>query len=334
MDQSAPITWLINQINTIVASGASSAAGAIATAITPLVSICFGIYVMLITINYLRGAETEPVMDFGMRCVGFAIVISMGLNAANYTSMVIPIVTGLGGDLANAVSGGTVTANSLDTLALAYLQIINDGFTAADGFSGFTYIGTLLLVVLKSIIVIIGLVPFLVAATLAIIVANTGSFIVAMVGPIFFGCLLFPATRQYFSAWVNTAFSYALIPLMVAVIATISVGLSKTMMTQAGGGAGGTLIDASFTSVFLCAIGNLILLFLIKQVSALASSLSAGGINAAMPGGIGSAASAIGARHGVGRGMARGMASGARGAVSGARWVASKINSNSIRKAG
>jgi len=329
MDQSAPITWLINQINLIVSSGASAAAGAIATSITPLVSICFGIYVMLITINYLRGAETDPVMDFGMRCVGWAVVIGLGLNASNYTSIVIPIVTGLGGDLANAVSGGTVTANSLDQLALTYLQIINDGFTAADGFSGFTYIGTEILVTLKAVIVIFGLVPFLVAATLAIIVANTGSLLVAMVGPLFFAALLFPATRQYFSSWVNTAFSYALIPLFIAVIATISVGLSQQMINQPGGG---TLVDASFTSVFLSAIGNLILLFLLKQVSALASSLSAGGINASMPGGIGSAAAGV---RNFGRQSFRD-AQGAARAYQGLKSAGSALSNrfNSIRKAG
>ena len=288
MDEAAPITWLIAKINAVVSSGAATAAGTIASTIAPLVSVCFGIYIILICVNYMRGSETEPVIDFGMRMAGFAIVIGLGLNASNYTTIVIPIITGLGDDLASAVSGGSVTAGTLDELALHYLTIIGDGFESAERLFFPTNITQLIIIGLKSIIIAFGLVPFLVAAALALIVASVGSLLVAMVGPLFFAFLIFPVTRQYFSAWVNTALSYALIPLFVAVVALISVGISKEMLS-----AGGTLSGTSFKSVFLASVGNLTLLFLVRQVSSLAASLSAGGINAAMPGSIGTLASAI-----------------------------------------
>src|SRR5690349_10749937 len=132
MDQAAPLTWLIGRINELVSSGAESTAAAISSTVAPLASVCFGIYVLLITINYMRGAESDPVMDFMVRCIGFAVVIGLGLNTDTYASVVIPIITGLGGDLANAVSGGTATAGSLDQLALYYLKIMSDGFDAVE----------------------------------------------------------------------------------------------------------------------------------------------------------------------------------------------------------
>ena len=189
----------------------------------------------------------------------------------------------------------------------------------------------MLLYFMKFVCVLVGLIPFLVAATLCIIVADVGSVLVAMVGPLFFAFLIFPATRQYFSSWLNTALSYALIPVFVAVIATISVGLSKTMLSGSG-----SLDDVSLKAVFLASMGNLTLLFLLKQVSALASSLSAGGINASMPGSIGTLASAI--RSG-GAGTAREIRAGIAGyratknaGKAAGRWAANKFNS--IRKAG
>lgn len=297
MESSAPITWLVDKINEIVSSGATDVASNIATTITPLVSIGFGIYMLLITLNYMRGAESEPVLDFGMRCAGFAVIVGLGLHADNYASIIVPIVTGLGSDLSNAVSGGTVSAGTLDQLALWYLEIIAKGFLKAGEVGGLAGLQIKMLVFLKAAVIMLGLIPFLAAATLTIIVADVGSVMVAMVGPLFFACLLFPATRQYFSAWLNTAFSYSLVPIMVAVIASISVGISKEMLSS-----GATLDRADFGDVFLAALGNLILLFLLKQVSSLASSLSAGGINAAMPGGIGSASGSI--YHG-GKGTAR-----------------------------
>lgn len=279
---------------------------------------------ILICVNYMRGSGTEPVIDFGMRCAGFAVIIGLGLNAGNYAGMVIPIVTGVGEDLALAVSGGTASAGSLDQLALHYLKIIEEGYksVAAQWFPA--NIGPFILYGFKAALIIVGLIPFLVAAALTLIVADVGSLLVAMVGPIFFAFLIFPVTRQYFSAWLNAALSYALMPVFVAVIALISVGISKEMLLV-----GSTLSEVSLKSVFLASIGNLILVFLIRQVSSLASALSAGGINAAMPGSIGTVASGLN-RHAKDFGKA------ARHAVGGAdRLLDTAQNSrNSIRKAG
>ena len=337
MNEAAPITWLIAKINEVVSSGAVAAAGNIASTITPLVAACFGIYIILISISYLRGSASEPVIDFGMRCAAFAVVIGLGLNAGNYAAIIIPIVTGVGDDLANAVSGGSVTAGTLDQLALHYLNIISESFERAEGLSFPSNISALLLVGVKTVVIALGLVPFLVAATLALIVASVGSLLVAMVGPLFFAFALFPATRQYFSAWVNTALSYALMPLFVAVIAMISVGISKEMLVV-----GGSLSETSFKSIFLASIGNLTLLFLIRQVSSLASSLSAGGINAAMPGGVGSLASGVkssytGSKREGSLQFAKNVGKGAgyaAGRGAGQLLSAAQNRGNSIRKAG
>ena len=329
MNEAAPLTWLIGRINEIVSSGAAATATALATTITPLVSICFGIYILMITLSYMRGSESEPVLDFGLRCLGFAVVIGLGLNADNYGAVVIPIVTGLGGDLASAASNGTATANTLDQLALHYFKIITDGYAAIEGARFPANITSNFIMALKVTIVLLGLVPFLVACALAIVIANVGSLIVAMVGPLFFACLLFPATRQYFSAWVNTAFSYALIPLMVAVIAMIAANISKEILSS-----GSDLNQASLKSIFLAAMGNLTLLFVLQTVSALASSLSAGGINAAMAGGVGAAASTI---RNSARGTVREAKSLGKTAAAGygaARAIAGLLRPNSIRKAG
>lgn len=331
MDESAPLTWIIGKINDIVAAGADTVATGIANGVAPLASACFGIYVILMTVNYMRGAETEPAIDFMLKMASWALIIGLGLNAANYNAVISPIVTGLGTSLANIVSGGSVTANTLDQLALTYLNIINEGFTAAESIGGLEGFGVTVLVFFKALIVIVGLVPFLIAATLFIIVANVGSAIIAMVGPLFFACLLFPATRQYFSSWVNTAFSYALIPMIIAVVASISVGLSQAMIPT-----GMTLDNVPFKTVFLASIGNLILLFFVKQVAAIASSLSAGGINASMPGSVGTWASGI--RSGIGKSAkeARAMGKGAAAAwrMGGQAKQAIANRFNSIRKAG
>jgi len=331
MNEKAPITWLIDQINQLVGSGVDKAAGALTGAITPIIAACFGIYIILICINYMRGAETEPVIDFCMRIAGFAIIIGIGLNAKTYSGIVIPIVKNLGNDLAGVMTGGSSSSGTLDDLALHYFGILDRSLTEASSPIFPRNIGPLSAYYIKAALILLGLIPFLVAATVTIIIANVGSIMVAMVGPLFFAFLLFPATRQYFSAWVSTALSYALIPVFVAVISIISIGLSKEMFT----GGNDTITETSLTTVFLASIGNLTLLFLLRQVSSLASSLSAGGINAAMPGSIGTLASGI--KNSV-AGTAKeikGIKQWNKGRIAARRKKAAKANqNNSIRKAG
>ena len=294
-DEKAPITWVIAQIHDVVGSGAIATATAIAETITPLVSICFGIYAILMAVNYMRGAESEPVMGLMLRVVGFCLVVGIGLNMANYADFVVPIVTGLGSDLASVVSGGGVSVGTLDKLALYYLEIVDKGYQSAHDVGGLDGVGVMVLFVLKAAIVMLGLVPFLVLATALLVIADVGSIMVASVGPLFFAALIFPATRQYFSAWLNTMVSYALIPLLVAVVAIVSISISQKILLIDGG----TLADVSFKRVFLVAIGNLILLFLLRQVNALASSLSAGGINVAQPGSLRAGARNMGSAAGI-----------------------------------
>lgn len=340
MDEKAPITWLIHEINQLVSTGASAGASAIATMIAPLAAACFGIYIILVCVNYLRGAESEPVMDFGMRMASFAVVIGLGLSASTYVSTIVPIVTGIGPDIANAISGGTVNAGTMDQLGVRYFGILSEGYDTVSQLSGTSYLVALPIYLFKAVLLFLGILPFFVIATLLLIVADVGSVIVAILGPIFFAFALFPATRQYFSAWLNTALSYALMPVIIAVITVVAVSISQKMIGTT------TLVDVPLITIFYASIGNLVLLGLLAQVSSLASSLSAGGINAGVPGGAGGVLSLVKGFAGV---SARGMRGGARvlgatgryggkaaayGYLSGRSVIDRVRNINSIRKAG
>ena len=322
MDQSLPVTWLVGRIHDTLLTSATAAAKIIAVEIMPLVAICFMIYMILITLNYMRGHEEVLVVDFGLRMASWSLIIGVGLNADAYASTVIPIVTGLGGDLANAITGGDSAAGAIDQMIASLLLAIQAATGELSDLDFFDGAMAYIMVAFKILLILIGYIPLLIAAAIAIVIADSGAILVAAVGPIFFAFALFPATRQYFSAWLNTVISLMLVPILVAIVALASINIANEIM-----------VDSTFTTVFIGVICNLILMVLIKQVSALASSLSAGGINMAMPkGGIGSAASAI--RSGAQTTMqaGRGVASGYRGAKNVAGAVANKFNS--LRKAG
>jgi type IV secretion system protein VirB6 len=202
--------------------------------------------------------------------VGFSVVIGIGLNQSNYASYIVPIVTGTGGDLAGVIPGADGVAD-LDRMLQFYGTIIQK---AMEETAHLETILEFLMVLLKSAIVLVGLMPFIVLASVTLAIAECGIHIIAMVGPLFFGALLFPATRQYFSAWLNSALSYALLPLMVSTVSLISVGISKEALSEDG-----TLQNATLSSVITASVINWILVYLVKEAKSLASSLSSGGIS-------------------------------------------------------
>jgi type IV secretion system protein VirB6 len=322
MDDAAPISWMLGQWNQLLTGALNGVSSQISSAITPLVAACFGIYMMLIAVNYARGAESEPIYDFALRCAAWALIIGLGLSASGYTGTVVPIVEGLGTDLANAASGGTLQEGALDKLMLVYLKIVEDGFTNADG------IAQTILMSLKAAIVILSLFPFLIVATLTLFVTMVGVKLVVAVGPIYFGFLLFPATRSYFMSWLNAVWSLCLIPLFVAIVASAGVGLSQQMLGSSLGS------DTTFSQVFLAGFCNLFLAVAVKFVAGLAQSLSSGGFNMGTMPGVAAAANAI---RSFGRGTSRDL-KGMRefdkrgGAALGA--LGAKLRGNSIRKAG
>jgi type IV secretion system protein VirB6 len=322
VNEAAPVSWLLDQLNQLLDNALSAVSSQIASTVTPLAAACFGIYVILIAVNYARGAESMPVYDFALRCAAWALIIGLGLSASGYTGTVVPIVRGLGTDLANAASGGTLQEGALDKLLLTYLQIVSDAFLNADG------VVQTIIVAVKALLVVGCLLPFVVVAALTLLTSSVGLALVAAVGPIYFAFLLFPATRAWFTTWINAIWSFSLIPLFVATVASIGVGLSQQMLGSSLGS------DTTFAQVFMASFGNLLLAFLVKFVAGLAGSLSAGGFNFGSAKGVAHAASAI-------RDSARGTARDLRGVRgfdqrSGAALgrIGSAFRSNSMRKAG
>lgn len=280
-----PITGLIDTIVTKLTDVANIAAGTIATTISPLLAVCFGIYIILMTANHMRGEAGLPIIDFFLKMAAWALIIGIGLNASNYTTTVIPIVVGIGDDIATVVTNGSQNVNSLDMLALAYMKIIDDGFAAVpDGIGG---LSTLAIVLLKSAMVLLGIAPLLVAATITLVAAKVGSLLIAMVGPIFFGFALFPATRSYFSAWLNSVVSFALVPVFIGAISLISIQISTSFLANSSG----QIVEVTFKDLFIASIINWVLIYLIRLSTSLASQLSGGGAQFSTNAGLMSAAS-------------------------------------------
>lgn len=268
----APISSMINMITTPLATALSTYAGGLITAMTAPVGVCFIIWVIIKASHMMKGMDESSLLDFGWFLLSFFIVLAM---MTTYETGLMPWIN----DLANSGVAGETT---LDQVAIYYVGIFDASDTeVANIINPLERIPMMITVGIKEFIVLVGLVPFLIAATLIYLSLKVGLMMVLALGPIFLALGLFPATRQYASAFANTVFSYVLGFALLGVIALVSINLSKEMFTNPDA----TLVDATMPLVIYAAIGNLLLMFLLKQVASIASSLSAGGINAGIAGG-------------------------------------------------
>jgi len=282
-DENAPISSFINYINLTASTALNGVAGTMIETISQLALACFTIYIILMMWSYMRGAVDDPVQDFLMKFFAWSLIIGYGMNAETYTSTILPIVTGLG-DSFLKMFGNSTDASAMDTLFNTVGDLIGGGLYKINETASLTnpQIGSYLTWLLDAALLIAGIFPFLITATVMVIVANLGAQIVASVGPLFFFALLFPSTRQYFSAWLNTVLSYAFIPLFVAVVSMLAVGTTNGILDLKPGE---TILTVSFAKILFVAFADWVFVFLLMQLSSVASSLSSGGINAGMPSG-------------------------------------------------
>lgn len=174
------------------------------------------LYVLLYGIAILRGAISEPVMDFAVRSLKLAVIYTLVTSAAYSDWVTQPLFHVLPETLARAISGqsggdaGTAFDQFLGRAGYLSDKIAKKG-TALDWtpwlVSGSVYVIGALAAALGFGIVTLAKVA------LALLVA---------LGPIFIACALFEATRRYFFGWLSQAVNYlVLFALIIAVFQLI-----------------------------------------------------------------------------------------------------------------
>lgn len=70
---------------------------ALISVISPIIIACFGLYLLLIAMSYIKGGA-EPIdlgVDLIYRFIAWAVILGVAINAGTYTSIVVAIVTEL-----------------------------------------------------------------------------------------------------------------------------------------------------------------------------------------------------------------------------------------------
>lgn len=282
--------------------------GAVITAIKPLVGASIGLYLVYFAWESLIKDKFNP-LDAIKLIASIALITTFALSTPYYLTHIVPIISGLGDGLADAVLGGNGSASALQNMLDGMIEKVDLILAEADFdiLDSDTYTDSFLRVLIIGFY-IVGGVGYITIATAYLLVAKVMTGLLLIIGPIFIAMAFFPSTRSFFQAWTGQCFNYALLTFMYPFAFTIfDIVVDKIMVMQ----------EPSLENAFYVFVVFGVAVVVSLQIPTFCSTLS---------GGIG-ITGIVGSFNSVGRGLgnlATGGAMGRKAMKSGAMWGAGK----------
>lgn len=252
-------TFIDGKLDTFLNERATSVIAAVAG---PL-RVALVLYVLLYGIAILRGAISEPLMDFAVRSLKLALIYMLATTVAYSSYVTTPLFHSLPDTLTQAISGSGApdVGAAFDQFfsRAAYLgQKIGQTGTPID-FGPWIMAG--LVYVVGAIAAALGFGVVMIAkVALALLVA---------LGPIFVACALFDASRRFFFGWLSQAVNYIV---LFALIITVFQLILSLLAQQWSGIDGQDPMAGGMLFVALCILGSIFFL----QTPAIAAGIVGG----------------------------------------------------------
>ena len=249
--------------------------------ISPLMSVCFSIYVLLILWSYWQGRNDEPINDFLMRMATWAFILTCGMNIQFYCTYIVPFLNGLGEQLAGAITGQSNPVSGLDNLLSSYINACGQIY---DNAHNFQIIGAVWVIT----VIIIFATPFTGLAVAYVILAKFALGLLLALGPLFISAALFPPARRFFENWIGQCLNYAFLVSLFAGAGAIEVSFAQKIAPTSGA-------FPSMKQVVEIDVMGLVFFIIALNLPGLASALASGIGISTMTGKLGSAARALSA---------------------------------------
>ena len=175
--------------------------------IAPVFQIGFGIYILLIAFDYYKRGFDENVVDLGKRMIGWLLIIAFAFNSSQYQKLA-NIMWMLPENLSGLLGTSTYTASALDTQSNNILKMMENIFAYASSLDMLQVSDKLMLYIGGTVAVILAYLFFLITFAYYLI-AKLSLAMVIVIGPMFIGSMLFPATRQWGMNWIGQILNYS-----------------------------------------------------------------------------------------------------------------------------
>jgi type IV secretion system protein VirB6 len=252
-------SFIDGKLDTFLDAGASRVIAEIAG---PL-RVALVLYVLLYGFAILRGAISEPVMDFAIRSVKLALIYFLATTAAYGDWVTQPLFHHLPDTLARAIAGGPAgDAGTAFDVFLNRAAYLGDKIAkAAIGLDPESWLVSASVMVIGALAAALGFgIVMLAKVALALLVS---------LGPIFVACALFEATRRYFFGWLSQAVNYLV--LFALIIAMFQLVLAL-VGDRWGDIDGNDPMTGGLIFIALCLLGAIFFL----QTPAIAAGIAGG----------------------------------------------------------
>ena len=193
--------------------------GNLISGIAPVFQTGFGIYILLVALDaYNRGFD-ENVMDLGKRMVGWLLIIAFAFNSSLYQKLA-NILWMLPENLSGLLGTSTYTASALDTQSNNILKMMENIFAYAAELDVLQVSDKLMLYIGGSVAVLLAYLFFIITFAYYLI-AKLSLAMVIVIGPLFIGSMLFPATRQWGMNWIGQILNYSVTVVFFVILGSL-----------------------------------------------------------------------------------------------------------------
>lgn len=238
------------------------AANAMAEVVGPA-RVALVLYVLLYGFAILRGAISEPLMDFAIRSVKLALVVMLATTPAYGTWIAQPLFHGLPDTLARAVGGSAV-----GDAGAAFDQFFNRAAYLGEQIAEQATLTDWLPLILSGGVWACGALAAALGFGIVTLAKVALAFLVAL-GPIFIACALFEVTRRYFFGWLSQAVNYLV---LFALILAVFQMVLAIVAEQWGSIESDDPMSGGLIFIALCLLGAIFFL----QTPAIAAGIAGG----------------------------------------------------------
>lgn len=199
--------------------------------IAPVFQIGFGIYILLIAFDYYKRGFDENVVDLGKRMIGWLLIIAFAFNSNQYQKLA-NIMWMLPENLSGLLGTSTYTASALDTQSNNILKMMENIFAYASSLDMLQVSDKLMLYIGGTVAVILAYLFFLITFAYYLI-AKLSLAMVIVIGPMFIGSMLFPATRQWGMNWIGQILNYSVTVVFYVILGALQNDFFKNQLERA-----------------------------------------------------------------------------------------------------
>lgn len=208
-----------------------SKSGDLISGISPFFQICFGIYILLVALDYYNRGLDEKAIDLGKRVIGWLVIIACAFNTSQYLRLA-NMLWMLPENLSGLLGTSNYTASALDTQSNNILLMMENIFAYAAELDMLQVSDKAMLYVGGSVAVVLAYLFF--AITFAYyLIAKLSLAMVIVIGPLFIGAMLFPATRQWGMNWIGQVLNYSVTVVFFVILGTLQNDFFKNHLENA-----------------------------------------------------------------------------------------------------